>query len=54
MVAAFIKAKWTPLNSNHKHLRWLTDPLSADPTSADDIITYAECETNTVHISINI
>ena len=54
MVAAFIKARWTPLNPNQKQLMWFTAPLSADPTNDDDIITYAECENNTVHISIDI
>jgi hypothetical protein len=53
MVAAFIKTRWTPLNPNQKHLRWFTAPLSDDPTNADDITTYADCETNTVHISID-
>ncbi len=54
MVAAFVKARWTPLNPNQKQLRWFAAPLSADPTNADDFIIYAECETNTVHISIDI
>ena len=53
-VATFIKARWTPLNANQKQLRRCTAPLSSDPTSTDDINTYAECETNTVHISIDV
>jgi hypothetical protein len=43
-----------PTQPNQKQLRWFTTPLSADPTNVDDIITYAECENNTVHISIDI
>jgi hypothetical protein len=54
MVAAFIKTRWTLLNPNQKQLRWFTTPLSEDPTNADDSTTYADCETNTVHISIDI
>jgi hypothetical protein len=54
MAAAFIKARWTPLNPDQTQLKWFTAPLSDDPINADDIITYADCETNTVHISIDI
>jgi hypothetical protein len=50
MVTASINARWTSLNFNQKKLKRFTTPLSADPTSIDDIITYSECETNTVHI----
>jgi hypothetical protein len=54
MVAAFIKARWTPLNSNERYLKWFTAPLFDDPINADGITTYADCETNTIHISIDI
>jgi len=54
VVAAFIKARWTFLNSNQKQLRWCTAPLSSDPISTDIIITYSKCETITVSISIDI
>ena len=54
MVAAFIKARWTPINPNQKQLKWFTAPLSDDPTNADDIPIYADCETNTEKITIDI
>jgi hypothetical protein len=54
IVATFIKSRWTPLQTSQKQLRWFTSPLSADPTSTDDISTYADLETNSVHISIDI
>jgi hypothetical protein len=54
MVAAFIKSRWTPLQPSQKQLRWFTSPLAADPTSTDDISTYADLETNSVHITIDI
>jgi hypothetical protein len=41
MVATFIKAQWTPLNPNQRQLKWFIAPISSDPTSADDITTYA-------------
>jgi len=54
MVATFIKNRWTPLQSSQKQLRWFTSPLASDPTSTDDISTYADLETNSVHITIDI
>jgi hypothetical protein len=54
MVAAFIKRRWTPLQSSQKQLRWFTSTLTADPTSTNDISTYADLETNSVHVNIDI
>ncbi len=53
-VTNFIKSRWTPINPSEKQLRWFTAPLLANPISTDEIITYAECEINTVHILIDI
>ncbi len=53
-IADFVKSKWTPTTANNKQLRWFTSPLDANPTTTDDIITYGECETNTIYLSIEL
>jgi hypothetical protein len=53
-LAEIVKARWTPISTNAKQLRWFTAPLDANPTSIDGIVTYGECETNTIYIAVEI
>jgi len=51
-VAEFIKSRWTFSSTNPKKLQWFATPLDANPSYIDHIITYGECETNTIYISV--
>ena len=53
-IADFVKSRWTPTITSNKQLRWFTAPLDANPITTDDIITYGECETNTIYLSIEL
>ena len=53
-IADFVKSRWTPTTTSNKQLRWFTAPLDANPNTTDDIITYGECETNTIYLSIEL
>jgi hypothetical protein len=51
-MAEFVKARWIPISTNAKQLRWFTAPIDANPTSIDGIITLGECEINTIYITV--
>ena len=53
-IADFVKSRWTMATTSSKQLRGFTAPLDANPITTDDIITYGECETNTVYLSIEL